>query len=313
MNKQTKLSADFISNIYKLSDDGFSSRKISHIMGVSKSTVNNYIAMRDVTKGVKLQYNPEDASFSKKSKVKAEVGVKGKGPRILVYDLETAPALSYTFGRWKQNISEDGVHQEGGWIICASYRWLDEDDSYVIYSKSDIANKEDTGVVSKLWELYNEADVVIAHNALQFDHKVLQGRVLINNLPPLPSVKVIDTLVMAKKNFRLPSNKLDSLAEILGLGRKIQTGGIKLWVDVLSGDEEALEDMLDYCQHDTDLLCDVYLKLRSFGTGSNFNASHYYDDNTTRCNVCGSSEIEPTGRVTYTDVSAFEEIRCTSS
>jgi hypothetical protein len=297
-NKTPKgLTEGQITSIKQLKADGFASRYIAALIGVSKTTVNNFLNGR---------------SGSKVKSKEQELPTLKEGARVLLYDVETSPALSYTFGRHKQFISQDGVYKEGGWIICASYRWLGEKDNYVIYSKSDIANAEDIGVVTKLWELYNEADAVIAHNALQFDHKMLQGRVMINGLPPLPSVKVVDTLVMAKKNFRLPNNKLDSLSEILGIGRKVQHSGIKLWVDVLAGNEEALETMLDYCQHDTDLLHEVYMRLRSFGTASNFNASHYYKDNKERCNICGSTDIELTGRVTHTDVSTFAEVRCNS-
>jgi transcriptional regulator with XRE-family HTH domain len=293
-NKTSKgLTEGQVTSIKQLKADGFASRYIASLIGVSKTTVNNLLNGRS------------------DSKEKVQVKEIKEGAKVLLFDLETSAALAYAFGRFKVNLSQDNIYKEGGVILCASYRWLGENDTYVIYSKEDIANNEDISVVTKLWELFNEADAVIAHNAAAFDVKVLQGRVLINGMEPLPSVKVIDTLNMAKKHFRLPSNKLDSIAEILGLGRKLPTG-ISLWAGVQEGDEESLEKMLDYCQHDTDLLHEVYMRLRSFGTASNFNASHYYKDDKERCNICGSTDIELTGRVTHTDVSTFAEVRCNS-
>jgi uncharacterized Zn finger protein len=44
--------------------------------------------------------------------------------------------------------------------------------------------------------------------------------------------------------------------------------------------------------------------------GSDFNAALYYDDDKTRCRVCGSSDVEPTGRNVTTSVSIFAELRC---
>jgi transcriptional regulator with XRE-family HTH domain len=296
-NKISKgLTEGQVTSIKQLKADGFASRYIAALIGVSKTTVNNLLNGR---------------SDSKEKVKEKQLPILKEGARVLLYDLEVSAALAYTFGRFKVNLSQDNIYKEGGVILCASYRWLGENDTYVIYSKEDIANNEDISVVTKLWELFNEADAVIAHNAAAFDVKVLQGRVLINGMEPLPSVKVIDTLNMAKKHFRLPSNKLDSIAEILGLGRKLPTG-IALWAGVQEGDEESLEKMLDYCQHDTDLLHEVYMRLRSFGTASNFNASHYYKDDKERCNICGSTDIGLTGRVTHTDVSTFAEVRCNS-
>lgn len=359
-----------IKQILALSELGLSSRKIAHITGVSKSTVNNYIAaalreqfadyvedqpnttqdrfdrsfealkasciesalphipsvylapdaspemkniyaqFKEIASKVqnsavapRILYNPDLVAFNKPKK---------QGPRILVYDLESAPALAYTFGRWKQNIGQDNIVAEGGWIICASYKWLGEDETHLLFDTYDIENASDEYVVDRLWHLYNEADAVVAHNALGFDHKVLQARCLVNHMEPLPNVKVLDTLVMAKKNFRLPSNKLDSIAELLGLGRKNPTGGIRLWVDTMNGDPVQLSKMLQYCKQDTALLEEVYMRLRTFGTASNFNAANYYNDDEERCNICGSTELEATGRSVFTDVSEFDEIRCSN-
>jgi len=287
-----KFSQDFKNLILLYAETGMKSRAIARALNCSKSAVNNVIN----------QYKDEVESTD----------LTDQGPRILIWDCETAPALAYSFGRWKQNIGQDNIYTEGGWIICASYKWLGEDETHILYSQDDINEGVDTNVTAALWELYHQADAVVAHNAIQFDHKVLQARCLVNGIPPLPSVKVLDTLQMAKKHFRLPSNRLDSIADLLGIGRKKQTGGIKLWIDTLQGDEEALDNMLEYCKQDTDLLEHVYMALRSFGTASNFNAANYYNDAETRCPVCASTDVELTGRAVYTDVSKFQEVRCNS-
>lgn len=288
----TKLSNETIQLIKVYAESGMKSRAIARALNIGKSSVNNYLAISSI----------QDA-FLGKPQVKKE-------PKILLFDLETSAALAYTFGRFKVNLSQDNIHTEGGVILCASYKWLGEDQVHSLYNKSDIANNEDCHVVAKLWELVEEADAVVAHNCAAFDWKMLQARCLVNNFAPLPSVKIIDTLLMAKKNFRLPSNKLDSIADLLGLGRKISNSGISMWKNVQQGDEEALEQMLEYCKHDTELLEQVYLRLRSFGLASSFNASHYYDDDKQRCPTCGSDDIHPTGRSVFTDVSEFAEHRC---
>lgn len=291
-----KFTKEFKQLILNYAETGMTSRAIARALDCSKSAVNNVIN-KSINK-VELQYNPTDVAFKK------------QGPRILFFDLETAAALAYTFGRFKVNLSQDSIHTEGGWIICASYKWLGEKEVHTIAYPMDVQYAEDDRVTDDLWRLFDQADAVVAHNALAFDVKMLQARCMVNGLPPLPTVKVIDTLQMAKKNFRLPNNKLDSIVQLLGLGAKLDTGGISLWKEAQQGDAGALAKMVAYCKHDTALLEQVYLRLRSFGTASNFNAANYYADSEVRCPVCGSTDIEPTIRSVFTDVSKFEEMRC---
>jgi hypothetical protein len=163
-----------------------------------------------------------------------------------------------------------------------------------------------------MWELYNQADAVCAHNSIGFDHKVLRGRAAINGFPDLPTVKVLDTLTQAKKAFRLPSNSLETIALYFGLETKMATSGKDLWVRVQSGDSDAMQkEMLPYCIQDVNVLSQVFDRVRAFGNlGSNFNAGLYYNDNQRHCRSCGSTDVEPTGRNIYTSVTTWSEYRC---
>lgn len=273
--------------ILALQKQGHSGRQIAGILGLSKSGVNDFLG----------RYKQRH--------------INGNGPRICFFDLETSAALVYAFGRHKIFINQDAIHTEGGKILVAGYRLLGEDKTKVIYNKSEIRQGEDYLICAQLWEIFNNSDVVIAHNAKQFDVKMLEVRCLANGLPPLPTVQVIDTLEIAKKKFRFPSNKLDSLAAYLGVGRKVTHSGIDLWVKVQQGDEKALGDMVTYCEGDVDLLVDIFLALRGRGLVSGFNAALYYDDELTRCRACGHTELEHTGRIITTPSGVYNEIRCT--
>lgn len=272
----------------QLKTEGLSSRKIANLLRVSKSVVNNWYS--------------EYIAITPKT---------NKKPRILLLDLEVAPTIAATFGRWKQNIGQANVIFEGGWILTAAYKWLNEPTVYALSEPSEIAEKSDRFICEELFKLYEEADVVISHNAQGFDHKVLQTRCVLNGLPPLPTVKVLDTLQMAKKNFKFNSNRLDSLAQYFGYEGKIDTGGMKLWLDVMNGDPEALNKMLEYNAHDVILLEKVYNHIKAWGhSGSNYNAGNHYDDGKLHCNICGSTDVTETGRNTHTQVSKFKEVRC---
>jgi hypothetical protein len=53
----------------------------------------------------------------------------------------------------------------------------------------------------------------------------IQTRMLLNDLDPPSPYRSIDTLAIAKKEFGFTSNKLAFIAQSLGLGDKLDTGG----------------------------------------------------------------------------------------
>lgn len=115
------------------------------------------------------------------------------------------------------------------------------------------------------------------HNCDQFDIKFLRTRFAYHNIPFPKELETIDTLKMARKNFRFNSNKLDYIGQFLGLGQKQDTGGISLWKDiVLHNNKEALDKMISYCNGDVDLVKKVYEKLQEFHPEKKF--PHFEND-----------------------------------
>lgn len=275
--------------VYDLHLKGLSSRKISELLGISKSTVNNWL------------------NKWYKTKTQAKQGAK-----ILFLDFETAASEVLAFGRRKVNITRQHVVKEGGWILCGSYSWLDEDKIGNIYlDKDDVLAADDSELVIGFYDLLEQADAVVAHNGKGYDHPVLQTRALSHGFGALPKVKVIDTYLLAKKHLRLPSYSLDYIAAYFGLGEKIDTGGIDLWKRVQAGDKAAMKEMVKYCDHDVRLLKGVYKKLRALGAdGSGFKAGLYYEDGAMHCPTCGSTHVNETGRKVTTGMSVFSEYEC---
>jgi hypothetical protein len=91
-------------------------------------------------------------------------------------------------------------------------------------------------------------------------------------LDVMPSPKTIDTLKWARKYFNFNSNKLDYIAKYLGVGQKMDTGGLDLWKDIVfKKDQEAMNKMVAYCKMDVTVLEAVFNKLNSYTTPS----THY--------------------------------------
>jgi transposase-like protein len=286
--------------IQMMNNNGLSGRQIAKELGISKSGTNYYLGSLEVE-----GYSPKKKTQEKE--------IPKDGPKILLFDLESAGEIVMTFGRFKQTFGNSSVIKNGHNILCAAWTWHGSGkiDSVAATPEECVAG-DDSRIVAKLWELYDQADAVVAHNSQGFDHKVLRGRAALNGFPDLPTVKVLDTLTQAKKAFRLPSNSLETIAKYFDLETKLATSGKDLWVRVQAGDEAAMqEEMLPYCEQDVVVLQQVFDKIRPFGNmGSNFNAGLYYNDTKKRCRSCGSTNVHNTGRNVYTALNAWSEYRC---
>lgn len=234
--------------------------------------------------------------------------IENDKPNILIFDIETAPSRAYIWARYKQNIYQSQVLSEW-FILTVSAKWLSEDYLYSFSIKpEDVLNEDDSRVTRQIHKLFDEADIVVAHNADKFDVPKLNTRFIINELPPVSPYKVIDTLKVVKKKFAFSSNKLDDLATYFGFDNKISTS-FQLWSDVLKGDFNAIRKMSEYNNQDVYLLENIYLKLRPW-IDNHPNVGIYTNNNKSVCSHCGSYNIIDTGKFYYTNSAKYKAYRC---
>lgn len=233
-----------------------------------------------------------------------------KKPKILFWDLETSPLRSLVWSLWKQNINATNGQLLSEWFCLTwSAKWLDS--SVIMSGKltgKEVLAEDDSRLMKSLWELINDADIIVAHNAAKFDVKRMNTRFLKHGLQPPSSYEVIDTLVHARKRFSIPSNRLDYLGIFLGLGRKVDTGGFDLWAKCMQGDDEALEKIRGYCDGDIELLQKVYLELLPW-IQPHPNLGLYVDSNVPVCPSCGSNSLEENGSY-VTTMNTYQEYKC---
>ena len=186
--------------------------------------------------------------------------------KTLILDIETAPLTVHAWGLWKQNVGINQIVQDT-YVLNWSAKWVEDEYIYtdaLCYHdeyKDDPTN--DRHILENLVELMEQADVVVAHNGDRFDIPTINNRLLYHGINPPSTYKTVDTLKIAKRRFRLTSNKLEFLARHLGVGSKIDTGGFELWADIVHKKcRKAWKHMIEYCEHDTMLLEAVYLRLR---------------------------------------------------
>jgi hypothetical protein len=237
------------------------------------------------------------------------MGPRGKNmPKILIFDIETAPMEVYVWHLWKNVVGPDMVIKDRS-ILSWSAKWLFESEIMGERVTTEEAhNRTDESILSGLWFLLNEADIVVAHNGNSFDVKIANGRFAVAGLhPPMP-YKSIDTLLYARKVFNFPSFKLDCLNGYFGLDLKMDHEGMGLWKKCVNFNEEAMRTMLKYNKRDVAILEELYLKIRPWLKGHP-NLGLYIDTDEQVCSNCGNEDLSWEGAY-FTPAGKYRTFRC---
>ncbi len=228
--------------------------------------------------------------------------------KILLFDIETAPNLSYTWGKWQQDVIDFKDHW---YMLCYAAKWLD--DGKMITSKLTDYNSfkkdktDDFNVVKSLWTLLDKADIVITHNGDEFDIKKANARFVYHGLPPPSPYKTIDTKKVAKKYFSFTSNSLNDLGRYLKLGEKVKHEGFDLWLNCMTGEKKAWETMIKYNKQDVILLEKIYKRFLSWIT--NHPNLGLYKKLDFACPNCGSQHLNHRG-FNYTKTNTYRRVQC---
>lgn len=231
--------------------------------------------------------------------------------KILLYDIETSPIISYNWGIWQQNAIEV-IHE---WqILCFSYRWLGEKKvkniaqwDFKDYTPG-VENLNDFNVVTKLRDLFDEADVIVAHNGNSFDQKKSQARMMVHNLTPPTPYQQIDTKVVAKRHAAFTSNRLDSLNRQFGFEGKMDVGGFSTWKGCMAGDKKAQKRMVKYNNIDVEELEKLYLYLRPWI--QNHPYINVLEQKPDACPKCGKGPMQPGIKYKPTNANLYQYHRC---
>lgn len=207
--------------------------------------------------------------------------------KILLLDIECAPNLATVWGIWQQNIALNQL-LESSYTLCYAAKWYGE--SKIMFDSVYKSNRKH--MLQGIHKLMDEADAIVHYNGLQFDIKMLNGEFLQSGMPPPSPAKHIDLLRVARSQFRFVSNKLDYVAQRLGLGKKTDHEGHELWLKVMNNDRAAWKRMEEYNKNDVILLEKIYDKFK--GWISN-HPNHNSFSNITVCPNCNSTRLTKQG------------------
>jgi len=125
-------------------------------------------------------------------------------PKILFLDLESCGV--------------NALKSDLGFVVIFGYKWAHEKEAHsIVLSQTDLRNFDDSKLLVKASKLMAEADLLVGHFASVFDRRFIQGRLLINGLPPIPMTKLRDTCMISRSVANFSSNRLKHLAKILGM------------------------------------------------------------------------------------------------
>lgn len=230
--------------------------------------------------------------------------------KVLVFDLETAPIVSYTWGLFDQNVGLNQI-KEDWYILAWAAKWLGDSPDKLIYRDNRNAKdqKNDKVLVVELAALLNEADIIITQNGDAFDVKKLNARAVIHKLPPIKPCKSVDILKEGRKVFKFTSHKLEYVTDILNDKYKKlkheKYPGFELWKAILAGDKKAWVEMEKYCAYDVLATEESYQKIQGW-----IKTKAIHEDDTERpaCK-CGSHHLVAKG-FAYTLVGKYQQYQC---
>lgn len=223
--------------------------------------------------------------------------------KILFLDLETSPNLAFVWGLWDQNVAINQL-MESTEVICFGARWHGE--KKVTFRSTHHDGKKK--MLKDLHALMEEADVLVGWNSAAFDSKHIKREFLeAGMLPPSP-YKELDLMRVVKSQFKFPSNKLDYVAQTLGVGAKVQHSGFDLWIGCMAGDNKSWTKMKEYQIQDVDLLIDLYEKLKPWIKNHPHAALHEGIEG--GCSNCASVNIQRRGYA-RTITATYQRFQCT--
>ena len=219
----------------------------------------------------------------------------GNGARIVVIDIETFPNLVYSWGLFKQTISPNQIARD--WSLASvCWKWLGETKTHYIDCESDPL--DDTTLLAKVWEVLDEADIVVGQNSKHFDIRKINARLIECGFPPPSPYRQVDTKVEAKKIAMFTSNRLEWLSEHLAETPKDkhkEFPGFELWSECLNGNPKAWSAMRRYNPTDVIATEQVYLKLRPWIEGHPNVAAWNADQTQPACPKCGEGPLQHRG------------------
>lgn len=223
--------------------------------------------------------------------------------RKLIIDVEMSPAVAYIWDLRTRYVPPDNIKEQKH-LLCFAAAWH-QSGEVLFYSEWEQGR---LGMARALVSLLDEADTVIGYNSRRFDVPAINTEILLAGLDPPSPFQQVDLYLAVRNRFKFMSSSLAEVTRLLGTESKLHSGGMRLWKEVLDGDEAARMRMRAYNMQDvvaTEALHDRLLPwLPSYP-----NANLDKEAPGPCCPACGSADLEKRG-YSRTALSKFQRFQC---
>ena len=138
-----------------------------------------------------------------------------------------------------------------------------------------------------------EADVWLGWYSKKYDLPFVQSRLIKHHLPILPhNFPHIDGWMTAKYRLKLPSNRLATVQDFLGVEHSKTKIDPDSWLLAMSGDKEAMEVILHHNKLDIEVLREVYDRIKPLITD---HPHRGLVGPAVECGICASSRMQRRG------------------
>jgi DNA polymerase elongation subunit (family B)/DNA-directed RNA polymerase subunit RPC12/RpoP len=224
--------------------------------------------------------------------------------KIVHLDIESKPHTAYVWSLFKQNIGINQLVDTGG-VMCFSYKWHKDPKVHFVSEWGD-GHEE---MIRHAHRVLSEADAITTYNGDKFDLPMLKKEFLLYKLGPHIPCHSIDIYRTVRGQFKFASNKLDHIAQEMGVGAKVRHPGMELWVECMGGVEKAQRLMERYNKQDVKLLEKVYKRVLPY-IKNHPNHALYIDDDRPVCPNCGSHHVKKNG-VEPLATQTYQRYKCT--
>lgn len=225
------------------------------------------------------------------------------GPKILVLDIERFPNVVHKWSLFDKHPTPLNMVEQFGSTVSFAAKWYGKG-KVEFYSDFHDGHGE---MVEQAHRLLDEADIAITYNGDSFDLPHLRKEMVVQELGPHSPVLSVDLYKVVRKHYRFESNKLDHVAQQLGVGSKVAHSGHSLWRRCMAGEEKAWALFRRYNIGDVRLTERLYDRLRPWISNHPHMGLFLGEENA--CNRCGSTDLERRG-FAHTPLSSYQQYRC---
>ncbi len=123
---------------------------------------------------------------------------------------------------------------------------------------------DDRHVTAAIVAELDKFDIWVAHNGAKFDVPFLRTRLLAHAMPPLPTKKLIDPVLLARNKLRMNFNSLNAVANHLRANSKTDVEPQQWLAAALDGSRRAMSYIVKHCVQDVLVLEKVIGALKAY-------------------------------------------------